>query len=113
MPSPRVGRRASLACSEAGTEVGRIAVPDAIPREARGAFREALETCRNAYYAKSSTYDLMAKVLNENSSPSALNDAQQASGRSQAATAQCALDFMKAVNATGIPLEDFKDVMDQ
>ncbi|WP_292035553.1 MULTISPECIES: hypothetical protein [unclassified Brevundimonas] len=101
-----LARQASRICSETGTNIGRLRVSDDIPSSKRGAFSDAVETCRNAYYAKSSAFDQMATVLNGDMRPSAVADARQAAERSQAGTTLCGLAFLKAVNDAGLSLED-------
>lgn len=107
-------QQAQSRCSEAGTNVRRIDVPDAIPRDKRAAFAEAVTTCENAYYAKASAFDQMSKVLNGDMRPSAVSDARQAADRAQAGTMLCALGFMKAGQEAGLTMEetmgaDFKE----
>lgn len=99
-------QQAQSICSDAGLNIGRIPVPAAIPSGDRAAFKEAIETCGNAYFAKGIAYDQMAKVLNGDMRPSAVNDAKQASEGAQAGTMLCAIGFMKAVGDTGLPLGD-------
>lgn len=101
-----LAQQANRICSTAGTNVSRIPVPDEIPSSKRDAFKDALETCRNAYYAKSSAFDQMAKVLNGDMRPSAVNEARQAAERAEAGTALCGLGFLKAVNDAGLSLEE-------
>lgn len=64
-------QRAESVCSDEALELRRIEVPDEIPSRYRDGFREAIETCSNAYIAKMSAFDSMAKVLDGNTRPSA------------------------------------------
>lgn len=93
-------------CSSEALEVRRLTVPDAIPSRYRGAFEEAIETCSNAYFAKSSAYESMAKVLDGNTRPSAVSAAQQNAQRAQAGVMLCGLGFVKAANDAGLDLDE-------
>lgn len=106
---------ANRICGETATNIGRLRAPTEIPSQKREAFTEALTTCRNAYYAKSSAFSQMADVLNGDMRPSAVAEARQASERSQAGTMLCGLGFLKAVNDAGLSLEAVmgKDFADQ
>jgi len=106
--------QADTICSEAASNVGRISVPDTIPSAKRAKFKEAIETCRNAYYAKASAFDQMSKVLNGDVRPSAVNEAKQASEAAQAGSMLCAIGFMTAGSEAGLTMEetmgaDFKE----
>lgn len=106
---------ANRICGETATNIGQLRAPTEIPAAQRTAFTEALQTCRNAYYAKSSAFSQMADVLNGDMRPSAVAEARQASERSQAGTMLCGLGFLKAVNDAGLSLEEVmgKDFADQ
>ncbi|MFT4911619.1 MAG: hypothetical protein ACI9YM_000189 [Brevundimonas sp.] len=101
-----LAQQAERICGQSATNVGRIGVPDTIPSTKRDAFKEAIETCRNAYYAKSSAFDQMSTVLNGDMRPSAVSDARQAAERAEAGTMLCGLGFLKAVNDAGLSLEE-------
>lgn len=93
-------------CSSEGFEVRRLTVPDAIPARFREGFEEAIETCSNAYLAKSTAFDSMAKVLDGNMRPSAVSAAQQNAQRAQAGVMLCGIRFMAASNEAGLDLEE-------
>jgi outer membrane receptor protein involved in Fe transport len=92
---------------EAASEVSRIRVPDAIPRASRRSFDEAFDTCRDAYYVKSSAYGAMGEVLNGDVSPRAVTEARSASEAAQSSGLRCAVGFMKAATDLGVPVESF------
>lgn len=93
-------------CSAEALEVRRLTVPDAIPSRYRGAFEDAIETCSNAYFAKSSAYESMAKVLDGNIRPSAVSAAQQNAERAQAGVMLCGIGFIKAATDAGLDPEE-------
>lgn len=98
----QIVQQAENLCSSSATRVSDIDVPDAIPSEARGSFREAITTCRDAYYAKSSAYGQMARVIDGDARPSAVAEARDAATRSQAGQMLCALGFMEAASEAGL-----------
>lgn len=109
-PSPYVlyplVQQAKTVCASEGLEVSRIDVPDTIPARHRDGFKEAIETCSNAYLAKMSAFDSMAKVLDGNVRPSAVSDAQQNAERAQAGIMLCGIRFMKAASDAGLDLDE-------
>lgn len=110
-----LAQAANRICGETATNIGQPRVSSDIPQSKREAFTEALTTCRNAYYSKSSAFSQMSEVLNGDMRPSAVNDARQAAERSQAGTMLCGFGFLKAVNDAGLSLEEVmgKDFAEQ
>lgn len=100
-------QQAEQLCRAAASEVSRIRVPDAIPRASRRSFDEAFDTCRDAYYVKSSAYGSMGEVLNGDVSPRAVTEARSASEAAQSSGLRCAVGFMKAATDLGVPVESF------
>lgn len=101
-------QQARILCSSSASRVSDIDVPGAIPSANHDGFREALRTCRDAYYAKSSAYEQMARVIDGDSRPSAVAEAREAATRSQAGQMLCAIGFMEAANEAGL---DVREVM--
>jgi len=109
-PSPYVLypllQRAESICRSEGLDVGQLDIPDDIPARHRDGFKEALETCSNAYLAKMSAFGAMAEVLDGNVRPSAVSAAQEGAERAQAGVMLCGIRYMKAANDAGLELDE-------
>lgn len=102
-------QRAEQVCRNAAYEVSQIRVPNTIPREFRRGFDEAFDSCRDAYYIKSSAYSSMGKVLDGDTRPSVVTEAQSAAEASQLSSLRCAASFMTVAMEAGVNSDQFID----
>lgn len=99
---------ASDVCRGSWSAVQDIDPPKSAKGEAKEAFEKALSDCTMAYLFKSDAYRQMAKVLDGDMRPSAVNKAKESMDAATSGQMVCVAGYMSAAIKAGVSLDAFK-----